>query len=109
MVDEIIVSNRSDVAGKTISHELGIVSASMAPSRFILKDIMARIREFFGIEMIEYTEMIESTRNEIIKRMIKKAKILKANAIVNVRFMATGISAGSAEMMVYGTAVRFEK
>lgn len=105
----MIISNRGDLVGNEIIEELGIVSASIVPSRFVTKDMMASIRQFFGKEMKEYTEMINNAREAVLQRMIVKAEKIKADAIVNVRFMGTGISAMSAEMMVYGTAVRIKK
>lgn len=104
----MILSNRGELAGRKIVSDLGIVSASMVPSRFITKDIMAMVRQWFGREMKEYTEMIEKAREVVLKRMSVKAEQLNADAIVNIRFMGTGVSAMSAEMMGYGTAVKLE-
>ena len=105
---EIFVTNRGSIENCKILEEFGIVSGSVAPSRFITKDIMASIRNIFGREMKEYTKMINDARDMATKRMVDQARELDANAVVNVRYMGTGISAGSAEMMAYGTAVRFE-
>lgn len=105
---EIFVTNRGSIENAKILEEFGIVSGSVAPSRFITKDIMASIRNIFGREMKEYTKMINDARDMATKRMVDQARELDANAVVNVRYMGTGISAGSAEMMAYGTAVRFE-
>ncbi len=52
--------------------------------------------------------MIEKAREIVLQRMMKIAEDKGANAIVNVRFMGTGVSAMSAEMMGYGTAVRVQ-
>lgn len=106
---KIIISNRGEIAGKEIIEELGLVSASVAPSKFITKDLMAMVRQWFGKEMKEYTKMINQAREKVIERMIEKAKELDADAIVNIRFMGTGITSMSAEMMGYGTAVRIKK
>jgi len=104
----LIVTNRSDVAGRKISQDLGIVSGSIAPSRFIVRDIMATIRNMIGREMKEYTEMMDSAREIAIERMIKNAENIDADAIVNVRFSGSSASAKSSEIMAYGTAVRLE-
>jgi len=105
---KIFVTNRGSIENVTILEEFGIVSGSVAPSRFITKDILASIRNFFGREMKEYTKMINDARDIATKRMIEDAKKYDANAIVNVRYMGTGVSQGSAEMMAYGTAVRYK-
>lgn len=105
-MDKVHVTNRGELAGYFIIEDLGIVSASISPSRFFTKDIIAGIRQWFGKEMKEYTQMIEKARETVLQRMIVIAEKKGANAIVNVRFMGTGVSAMSAEMMVYGTAVK---
>ena len=108
-MEKIHVTNLGSLAGYSVTEDLGIVSASIAPSRFITKDIMASIRMWFGKEMKEYTQMIEESRDVVIQRMIKKAEVIHADAILNIRFLGTGVSAGSAEMMGYGTAVILKK
>ena len=108
MSEEIFVTNRGSIENGKILEEFGLVSGSVAPSRFITKDIMASIRNIFGREMKEYTKMINDARIMATKRMVDQARELDANAVVNVRYMGTGISAGSAEMMAYGTAVRYQ-
>jgi len=104
-MEKILTTNRGELAGYTIISDFGIVSASISPSRFFTKDIIAGIRQWFGKEMKEYTQMIENAREVVLERMVKIAEEKGANAIVNIRFMGTGVSAMSAEMMGYGTAV----
>ncbi len=105
---KIFVTNRGSIEKGVILEEFGIVSGAVAPSRFITKDILASIRNFFGREMKEYTSMIYKAREVATKRMVENAKKYDANAVINVRYMGTGVSAGSAEMMAYGTAVRYQ-
>lgn len=105
---KMFVTNRGSIEHGKILEEFGIVSGSVAPSRFFTKDILADIRNLFGREMKEYTTMIVDARRVATNRMLEEGLELGANAIVNVRYMGTGISAGSAEMMAYGTAVRYQ-
>jgi len=107
-MEKFLISNRGELAGYVILEDLGIVSASISPSRFFTKDILAGIRQWFGKEMKEYTQMIEKARETVLQRMIVIAEKKGANAIVNIRFMGSSISAMSAEMMAYGTAVRVQ-
>jgi len=107
-MEKLKVTNLGSLAGYVVLEDLGIVSASISPSRFFTKDIVAGIRQWFGKEMKEYTQMIENARKVVLQRMIKIAEEKGANAILNVRFMGTGVSAMSAEMMGYGTAVIVE-
>lgn len=52
-----------------------------------------------------YTELLMESRREAMQRMIAQAQQLGANAVVNVRFATSSITAGAAELYVYGTAV----
>lgn len=52
-----------------------------------------------------YTELLEESRQEAIERMKEQAQAKGANAILNVRFTTSTISAGAAEILAYGTAV----
>lgn len=107
-MNKLIITNRSDVIGKTITEDLGIVSGSIAPSRFIIRDITAGIRNMLGREMKEYSEMMETARDTAMARLKDKAEELKADAVVNVRFAGSSASQGSSEVMAYGTAVKLE-
>jgi uncharacterized protein YbjQ (UPF0145 family) len=40
--------------------------------------------------------------------MIRQAKAMGANAVVNVRFATSSVAQGAAELFAYGTAVRVE-
>jgi uncharacterized protein YbjQ (UPF0145 family) len=40
--------------------------------------------------------------------MVEQAGELGANAIINIRYTTTSVSQGAAEMLAYGTAVRWE-
>ena len=40
--------------------------------------------------------------------MVEQAKRLRANAVINVRFATSAITAGAAEVYAYGTAVEVE-
>lgn len=102
----ILVTSLSQVVNRTIIADLGIVTGSIAPSRFIVRDIIAGLRNMIGKEMKEYTEMMESARKIALERLEKVAIKLKADAVVNVRFAGSSASAKSSEVMAYGTAVK---
>lgn len=40
--------------------------------------------------------------------MVQEAEELGADAVVNVRFASAAVMAGAAEILAYGTAVRFK-
>jgi len=54
-------------------------------------------------------EMMNEARALATKRMVAKAEALKVDAIVNIRYASSAIMQGAAEVIAYGTAVRFVK
>jgi len=60
-----------------------------------------------GGELKEYTLMMNEARELATKRMIAEAEELGADAIVNIRYATSAIMQGAAEVIVYGTAVKF--
>ena len=51
--------------------------------------------------------MINEARDIVTKRMIEEAKKLEADAVINVRYSTSSVMQGAAEILVYGTAVKF--
>ena len=60
-----------------------------------------------GGEMKAYTEMMNEARDLAIQRMVEEAEGLGADAVVNIRFATSAIIQGAAEVIAYGTAVKF--
>lgn len=104
----MIITNIEQVPGKTIIHELGLVQGSTVRGKHIGKDIGAFFKGLVGGEIKGYSELLVEGREEAIERMTKEAQALGADAIVNVRMATSSITGGAAEMMAYGTAVKFE-
>jgi uncharacterized protein YbjQ (UPF0145 family) len=53
--------------------------------------------------------MLSEARMEALNRMIKEAKKIGADAVINVRFTNSQTMAGAAELLAYGTAVKLRK
>jgi len=103
----MIVVNTETVPGHQIVEALGVVRGSTIRAKHIGRDIMAGLRNIVGGEVKEYTEMLTETRNESVHRMKQEARALGADAVVNLRFSTSQVMAGAAELLAYGTAVRF--
>lgn len=86
---------------------LGIVVGSTVRAKHMGKDFMASFRNIVGGEVTEYTEMMRESRKIATQRMIDDAARIGADAIVGVRYTSSEIMQGSAEIMAYGTAVRY--
>ena len=104
----MIVVNTNEVPGRKISEVFGLVIGHTVRSVWIGKDVAAVLRVIAGGELKEYSEVMAKARQEAIDRMKREAEELGADAIINVRFASLAILSGSAEMLVYGTAVKLE-
>ncbi len=105
----MIITTTDFVPGKEIKEILGLVRGNVIQAKHLGKDIIAGLRQLVGGEIKEYTEMLTEAREIALKRMIDKAKELKADAVINVRFVTSMVMAGAAEILAYGTAVKFKK
>lgn len=101
----MILTTIDTIPGKQITGHFGIVHGSTVRAKHAGKDIMAGFKNFFGGELSSYTELLEEAREEAIARMKKQAISAGANAVVNIRMATSAVSAGAAEVYVYGTAV----
>ncbi len=86
-----------------------MVKGSIVFSKNVVRDVFAGLKSIIGGELAGYTEMLEQARQEATTRMIMQAQNIGADAIVSVRFMTSAVMAGAAEIIVYGTAVKFKK
>lgn len=95
------------VPGKEIE-ALGLVKGNVIQSKNIGKDIMAGFKTIAGGEIKSYTEMLDEARQVAISRMTAEAQGLGADAIISMRFASSSVMDGTAEIIAYGTAVRFK-
>ncbi len=105
---DMLLTNTEEIPGKRITAFYGVVSGSTVRAKHAGRDIMAGFKNIFGGELKGYTELLQESRDEAIKRMKAQARQLGANAVVNVRFSTSSVAAGAAEIYVYGTAVTVE-
>ena len=88
---------------------LGMVKGSTVRAKHIGKDILASFKYLVGGEIREYTEMLEEARQQALDRMIKEAEKMDADAVIGLRFGTSQVMRGAAEIIAYGTAVKFKK
>ncbi len=94
------------IAGKELE-PLGLVKGSTIQSKNIGRDITQGLKTLVGGELKSYTDMMNQARQIATNRMIEEAQALGADAIVGVRYTSSSILQGAAEVMAYGTAVKF--
>lgn len=87
---------------------LGMVKGAIIQSKNIGRDIGAGLKSIVGGELKGYTEMMEEARDMAVNRMIQEAEALGADAVVCVRFSTSAVMPGAAEVMVFGTAVKYK-
>jgi uncharacterized protein YbjQ (UPF0145 family) len=98
--------NTENIPGK--KYELiAMVKGSMIQSKHLGKDIGNLMKSLVGGELRGYSEMLNEARAMATKRMMEEARELNADAVVNVRYTSATVMQGAAEILVYGTAVKF--
>ena len=105
----MILVTTETVSGYTVTETLGAVIGNTIRARHIGKDIRAALRSIVGGEIKEYTGMLSESREQSIQRMKERAKELGADGILGVRFQTSMIIQSTAELLVYGTAVKLSK
>ena len=86
---------------------LGLVKGSTIQTVNAFKDIGSAFKTLVGGELKKYNEMMDNARNIAVDRMVSEARALGADAIVCTRFATSSIMQSAAEIMAYGTAVKF--
>jgi len=95
------------ITGKEIS-TLQVVKGSTIQSKHLGKDIMSGFKTIVGGELSAYSDMLNEARAIATKRMVTEAEKLGADGVINIRYATSNIMQGAAEVMVYGTAVKFK-
>jgi uncharacterized protein YbjQ (UPF0145 family) len=103
----MIITTTESVAGREIEATLGLVTGNTIRAKHIGKDIGAALKSLVGGELRSYTEMLSESREESIGRMRESAIALGADAVVSARFTTSQVAGGAAELLAYGTAVKF--
>ncbi len=94
------------VSGREVE-TISIVKGSMIQSKNIGRDIGSAFKSIVGGELSGYSQMINEARSIATKRMVEEAESLGADAVINIRYASAAVMQGAAEVMVYGTAVKF--
>ena len=102
----MILVNTDYITGKELEM-LGLVKGSTIQSKHLGKDIAQAFKSMVGGELKAYNEMMQEARALATKRMVAEADALGADAIVNIRYASSAIMQNAAEVIAYGTAVKF--
>ena len=102
----MILVTTETINGKELEM-LGLVKGSTIQTVNIARDIGAGLKTLVGGELTRYNEMMNDARALATKRMVEEAERLGADAIVCVRYASSSVMQSAAEVMAYGTAVKF--
>lgn len=102
----MLLLNIDHIPGKEIE-ALGMVKGTVVQSKHFGKDFMAGMKTLVGGEIAGYTEMLIEARQIATKRMVDDAKSLGADAIVGIHYTSSTVMQGAAEVLAYGTAVKY--
>jgi uncharacterized protein YbjQ (UPF0145 family) len=103
----MILVNTDYISGKELE-TIGLVKGSTIQSKNLGKDITQAFKSLIGGELKAYTEMMNEARALATKRMAEEAEQMGADGIVNIRYASSSVMQNAAEVIAYGTAVKFK-
>ena len=102
----MLLLNIEYVPGREIE-ALGLVKGTVVQSKHFGNDFMAGMKTLVGGEIKSYTDMLIEARQIATKRMVDEATAMGADAIINIQYGSSAIMQGAAEVIAYGTAVKY--
>ena len=94
---------------------LGIVKGTVVQTKNVGRDFTAEwyidgksMKTLVGGEIVGYTEMLNEARQIATKRMVDEAKEMDADAVIGVKYGSSQVMSGAAEVIAYGTAVKYK-
>ena len=103
----MLLVNINHIPGKEFE-VLGLVKGTVVQSKHFGKDFMAGMKTLVGGEITGYTEMLIEARQIATKRMVDEANAIGADAVIGVTYGSSAVMQGAAEVMAYGTAVKYK-
>lgn len=104
----MILVNTDYIEGKKFEM-LGLVKGTTVRAKHLGTDIMGGLKNLVGGEITGYMEMLNEARAIATKRMAEEAEAMGADAVINIRYASSSLMQGAAEVMAYGTAVKFKE
>ena len=102
----MILVNTDYISGKEFEM-LGLVQGSTIQTKDIGRDIGQMLKTIVGGELKSYNDMMKKAREIATDRMVEEAEKLGADAVVGIRYASAAVMQGAAEVLAYGTAVKF--
>ena len=107
--ENFMVVSTNNIEDAEIIEYIGIVQGSTVRSRNVGSDIFANLKNLVGGELVGYSKLLQSSRDQAYQRMLDDATAKGANAIICFRFQTSTITQGASEILAYGTGVKIKK
>ena len=105
----MLITTMNDIPGYTVDEVYGEVFGLTVRSRNIGSQMGAGLKSILGGELKGMTKALETSRLEVIERMVEAAEAKGANAVLAMRFDTSEMGGTWTEICAYGTAVRAKK
>ena len=109
MSPSIMIVTTESIHGK-VCRPVGAILVAYCLSKSLLGDMTANVKNWTtGGELVGYSEMLEQAGHIVLDRMATKARAMRADGVVGMRLVTSDVAEGAAELIGYGTAVRFSE
>ena len=108
-MDTSLITTSNALEGYKIVKHLGVVRGITVRSRSVVGNLAGGLQSLFGGRLSVYVELCENAREEAYQLLVQHARVMGANAIINMRYDANEVMQGITEVLAYGTAVVVEK
>jgi uncharacterized protein YbjQ (UPF0145 family) len=105
----VLITTMNDIPGYTVDEVYGEVFGLTVRSRNLGSQMGAGLKSILGGELKGMTKALETSRLEVIERMVEAAEAKGANAVIAMRFDTSEMGGTWTEICAYGTAVRAKK
>ena len=103
----MVLVNTDYISGKELE-TIVLVKGSTVQTKNFVKDFTQSVKSLIGGELKAYTDMMDKARAIATRRMVDEAEKVGADGIVNIRYEASEVMQNAAEIIAYGTAVKFK-
>lgn len=108
-IENSMMTTAFDLPGYRITKNIGMTRGIVVRSRSIFGTIGGGLQTLVGGNITLFTSLCEKARADAFELLAKNAEEIGGNAVIGVRYDATGVGSGVTEVLAYGTAVIVEK
>lgn len=102
----MILASTNTIEGKKLE-TLGLVHGVAIYSKNIAKDIGQGLKSLVGGELKSYSDLLRTAVEAATEHLKEAAEAQGADAVVGIGYSTSNLIDGGAEVICYGTAVKF--